>query len=268
MSQSIKFWIVFLAVAVGVAQVSWAADPLPRELNGVGIKEHLGAMIPTDAVLTDSEGQTVSTSELVNGKQPIVLVFAYYTCPMLCNLVLTGVQDAVGKTALVPGERYRIITISIDPKDTTENAKGFKEKYTGPLKNKIKNDGWRFFVGPDAEVRKVADAVGFNYAYNPRSKEYAHAAGIIVLTPEGKISRYLYGIEFKPTQFKLAVLEASDRKIISVFEGVLLFCYNYDAHARGYALVASNVMKVGGFVTVVALAGLLVWLNLRYKDRK
>jgi protein SCO1/2 len=250
----------------------WAISPapsvLPADVREAGISENIGGQIPLDATFTDSSGSKISMTELFSDGRPVVLVMAYYNCPMLCNLVLTGVADAVKSTPGNVGERYRIVTVSIDPSDTPESARKFSSRYVGAVGNKVKENGWRFLVGSESEVKRVGDAVGFRYKYLPKTKEFAHGAAIMILTPEGKVSRYLYGIDYKPKDFKLAILEASNRRLVSTTDKVVMFCYAYDPNARGYALVAMNIMKLGGIVTVIVLGLAIVWLNFTTKNRR
>ncbi len=243
-------------------------NALPAELTDSGITEKLGSQFPLDGVLTDSTGATVSSKALFSDGKPVVLVLAYYNCPMLCNLVLTGVADAVSRNPSIAGERYRIITLSIDPSDTPESAAAFSKKYLADVDGKVTQNGWQFLVGSQQTVKRIADSVGYGYKYLPDSGEFAHGAGIIVLTPEGKVSRYLYGIEFKPRDFKLAILEASHRKLVTTTEKVVMYCFKYDPNSKGYALVAVNIMKLGGLVTIIVLGGAIVWLNIKHKDQK
>ncbi|NBV82574.1 SCO family protein [bacterium] len=245
-----------------------SGNQLPADVASAGISENIGAQVPLNVILTDSEGNKVISKDWFKDGRPVVLVMAYYSCPMLCNMVLTGVADAVKTMPGNVGEKYRIITVSIDPSDTPESARKFSSKYIGAVGNKVKNNGWEFLVGSESEVKRIGDAVGFRYKYIPRNKEYAHGAGIMVLTPDGKLSRCLYGIEYKPRDFKLAILEASDRRLVSTTERIMMFCYAYDSHSQGYALVAVNIMKLGGIVTVIVLGGAIIWLNFKYKDRK
>lgn len=267
MSKRRRIALILLAVVLWVTPLFAADTTLPEEVKNAGISEKLGGQVPLDVVLTDSSGVTVSTKTLFDGDHPVVLVMAYYNCPMLCNLVLSGVASAVSNNSLVAGDRYRLITISIDPADTPDTATAYKKRYTEMAGRQLQADGWDFLIGDEASVRKIGNAVGFGYQYVEETKEYAHGAAIMILTPEGKISRYLYGIEFKPRDFKLALLEASDRKFVSTTEKVVMYCFAYDPHSRGYALVAVNIMKLGGLITVIVLGGFIIWPNLKHKDR-
>lgn len=245
-----------------------AAEPLPAAFESVGVSENLGAKIPDDIQLVDASGNRVSGKSIFSSGKPTVLVMAYYTCPMLCSLVVTGVVDAANAIPFWVGDRYNIVVVSFDPSDTTSNAQRFSESYFKQVKRLRAPEGLRFLVGDEKQVRRLANTVGFGYKYNEKTGEYAHNAAIFFIAPDGTVSRYLYGVEFKPKDFRLGILEASDRKQVSTTEKFLLYCYGYDSHARGYGLVATNVMKLGGIVTIVVLGLSLVWLNFKYKDRK
>lgn len=240
-----------------------ATETVPDAFRQSGIKERLGMSLPLQGTLIDATGSPHRVSSLISPFKPTILVFAYYTCPMLCNLVLTGLQDAIKASGPLWADRFQVLTISIDPSDTPEHALAFQNQYTKALPNPAQ---WRFFTGDAATVRQLADAVGFGYHYDTRSKEYAHAAGLMFLAPGGVVSRYLYGIEFKKKDFELAILEVSDRKQVSTFEKVMLFCYNYDPDRRGYAVHARNLMKVVAALFVLALGTTMWRLNLKRKE--
>jgi len=241
----------------------FATETVPEAFRQSGIKERLGMSLPLQGTLLDAKGNPQRVSSLISPFKPTILVFAYYTCPMLCNLVLTGLQDAITASGPAWANRFQVVTISIDPTDTPQRALAFQSRYTKTLPT---GHQWQFLTGDANTVRQLADAVGFGYHYDTRTHEYAHAAGLIFLAPGGVVSRYLYGIEFKKKDFELAILEVSDRKQVSTFEKVMLFCYNYDPDRRGYAVHARNLMKVGAALFVLGL-GTMVWrLNLKRKE--
>lgn len=242
-----------------------AADSVaPEPVQRSGLVERLGNQLPLAQRVTNVRGESVPMSSLISPFKPTIVVFAYYTCPMLCNLVLTGLRDAVQGTDLQLGDRYNVLTISIDPLDTPATAKAFQDRYTKGL---VGGASWQFFTGTAESVKSIASSVGFTYYYDTKTKEYAHAAGVIVLAPGGTVTRLLYGIEFKPKDLKLAILEASDRKQVSTIEKMMLFCYNYDPDKRGYAVHARNVMKIGAGIFVVILGGLIALLTLKRNEK-
>ncbi len=236
-----------------------------QELSGVKVVEHLGDHIPMNLHFTDDQGQPVTIGDYFGKGKPVILILAYYECPMLCNLVMNGVSDGIKKLDWQPGKDYEIVTVSINPKDSVFLAAAKKKTYLTSLNMPGAENGWHFLVGPADQSKALAEAVGFEYKYLPDKDQYAHPACIFLLGPDGKISRYLYGITYKQNDLKLGLLEASEGKIGNTIDKIILFCYHYDPDAKGYALIAGNVMKIGGIVTFVVLALFLgvFWLRER-----
>jgi protein SCO1/2 len=257
-SNKILYALVFL-ICVLPSHLILSKETLPNELKKVGIQEQLGNQVPLDIGLTDSQGNQVVLGDYFSNSKPVILNLVYYNCPMLCNLVVTGLTEGLNKTSLALGEKYKIVTLSIDPKDTVLYAKKYKEKYLNMLNQKDVAQDWSFLIGQDEAIKKVSESVGFGFRYNDETKQFAHSAAIFILTPEGKVARYLYGIEYKPFDLKMGLLEASKGKQISTVERVLLFCYNYDPNSKGYVLYARNVMRVGGILTLLFIGSLWFW---------
>ena len=232
-----------------------ADQPLPQELQGVGIEEHLGRSIDLGLTFTGENGYPVTLRDLFHKDRPVLLNLVYYSCPMLCNLVLNGQTAALKQVPWTPGSEFEVVTISIDPTETFNLAQQkrtvYLESYGRPT------TGWHFLTDEHGNAKKLADQVGFHYRYDERQGQYAHAAVIMFLTPEGKISRYLYGIKFRPRDIRLALTEASESKFGLSVERVLLYCFHYDPQARGYVLFATNLMRGGGVLTVLILAAML-----------
>jgi protein SCO1/2 len=243
-------------------------NPDDPALRGIDVIEHLGDTIPLDLVLTNDAGEEVLLGQYFSEGKPVLLIMAYYTCPMLCNLVMNGVTEGVRDISLSPGEDYNILTVSIDPTETLELAAAKKKNYVNSFDREGAGEGWTFFIASEDQSRKLADAVGFKYYYDEDLQQYAHAAVVTVLSGKGVISRYLYGIEFKSRDVKLAMLEASEGKIGTTMDRILLFCYHYDPDSGGYTLFATNVMKLGGLVTLVFMTILLSWLWWRERRRR
>jgi protein SCO1 len=239
------------------SEASTGSQTLPDDLVDVGIDEHLGAQIPLDAVFTDETGKEVTLASYFKIGKPVLLNFAYYQCPMLCNMVLNGMLKGMKNMTWVPGKEFQIITISIDANEGHEIAAAKKETHIKALGIPEAAEGWHFLTGKESEIRKVADTVGFKFRYMPVSKEFAHAAGVFTVSPQGKISRYLYGVEYRSKDLKLALLDASEGKSISFGDKIAMFCYRYDPNAKGYVLFARNFMKGGGILVILAL-GLLI----------
>jgi len=209
--------------------------------------------------------------EYFSDDDPVMLIMAYYECPMLCNLVMNGVIQGAREVSLIPGEDYKILTVSIDPTETTELAVAKKQNYVNSFDREGAGKGWTFFTATEDQSVKLADAIGFKYYYDEDLQQYAHSAVVTVLTGEGVISRYLYGIEFNPRDLKLALLEASEGKVGNTLDRILLYCYRYDPDAGSYTILATNIMKLGGVVTLIfliILIGGLWWREIRRKSRK
>jgi protein SCO1/2 len=242
----------------------------PPELEGVDVVEHLGDPLPQDAAFRDTEGKTVKLGDYFDGKRPTVFVFAYHTCPMLCSLVLDATVKALNDVQWTVGREFDVVSVSIDPRDTPETATKKREQVVASYpRARGSTAGWHFLVGDEANIRKLTEAIGFKYRYDARQKQYAHPAAIYLLSPDGNIRRYLYGIQFEPSDLRLGLLEASQGRSITTTEKLILYCYHYDPQGKHYSLVAMNVMRLGGAVTLVALGGFLtiMWARERRKRR-
>jgi protein SCO1/2 len=242
---------------LAAAQPEGRKEAAPKELDGVGVTEKLGAHLPQALEFTDSDGKQVALGELIHGDRPVLLTLNYSDCPMLCSLQLNGMVEALNGVDWQLGKNFDLITVSLDPKETVERARQTKARY---LKQYSKGDalaaerGWTFLVGTEANVQALADVVGFGYRYSEERQEYLHQAALMVLTPSGTVSRYLYGIAFSPQTVRLSMVEASEGKQVSTLDALVLYCFHYDAEAGNYSPVVRNIMKLGGAITVVGLA--------------
>jgi protein SCO1/2 len=255
-----KVIVIFLVVG-GLSARVHAAEPTPIELKEVGIEEHLGQKLPLDLEFKDEQGNSVALSKYFDGQHPVILALVYYSCPNLCNFLLNGLTATFKKMTWNVGDQFQLVAVSIDPNEKPDLAvkkmHAYVESYGRPQTEK----GWHFLTGAEEQIKKLAGEVGFKYKYDTDQKQYAHAAAIYVLTPDGKLSRYLYGIDFNPRDLRLALLEATQGKIGSIVDQFLLFCYHYDPKGRKYALMATNLMKGAGAMTVVGIAGFLAVLG-------
>lgn len=258
--------ILGIIILIPLTGFSQAIEENPQDLQGIGIEEHLGDTIQLDYQFLNSRGDTVLLADYFNQGIPVILVLHYTSCPMLCSLVMDGLADGIEQLELTPGKDFQILSLSIDPREKVENAEAMKERYLGGLKNKSSNDAWEFLISPDDNSRIIADALGFNYFYVEETGEYAHPAAAFILTEKGLISRYLYGIEFKEFDLRMALLEASKGKIGNTVDKIVLYCYHYDPDAEGYVIFAGNIMRIGGVFTMLLLMGFL--FHLWRKDRK
>lgn len=245
------------------------ANVRPAQLVGVGVDEHLGAQVDPNLTFIGEDGYPVKLGSFLHHERPVILNLVYYNCPMLCTLLLNGQTEAMRNIPWTPGKEYDVVTISIDPRETFADARKKKSVYLASYDHPA--PGWHFLsdhqAGPgdhqpnpqdaNGEVRSnaklLAQQVGFHYRYDPSIEQFAHPAAIMVLTPEGKVSRYLYGLRFSPRDLRFALAEASQGRSTMAIEKILLFCYHYDPKAKGYVLFALNLMRAGGIVTVVVL---------------
>lgn len=239
----------------------------PRALEGVGITERLGEQVPAGLVYTDSSGRPVRLAEVLARGKPVVLTLVYYECPMLCGLLLGGLTSGLKSSGLELGRDYEAVTLSFDPRETSAQAADKKGRFLQALGRPDGGGSWAFLVGEQERIGPLAEALGFGYRYDGSSKEYAHVAAAFVLTPDGRISRYLYGVRFEPRDLKLAVLEAGEGRVGSAFERALLTCYRWNPASRRYAFFVSTYLRAGGLLVFLGLAGLIATM-LRRERRK
>jgi protein SCO1/2 len=235
-------------------------DPAPKRVENVEVTEHLGANVPQSLGFKDEHGRPVKLQQYFDGKHPVILTFNYSNCPMLCSLMLNGLVAGLRDLGYTPGKEFRVVTVSIDHEETPEHALKTQKRYLAEYGRPEAVNGWSFLTGTRENVDAYARALGFGYAYNEARKEYAHPSAMAVASPDGRIVRYLYGIEYPPSKLKLALLEAAEGKIGNPFDRLVLYCFHYDATEGRYAPVAANVMRVGGAVSVVLLATFLALL--------
>jgi protein SCO1 len=262
---------VALAAAIGGNPFPAAAqftDPLqnigvrPELLKNVGIDQKLDETIPLGLAFRDEHGNPVELARYF-GSRPVILSLVYYNCPMLCTQVLNGLDRSLKLIPLELGRDYSVLTVSIDPTERPTLAEAKQALYTGMYGRPGAAGGWHFLTGDDAQIKQLAAAVGFRYAYDSDSKQYAHASAIMILTPEGKISRYFYGIQYPERDLRLGLEQASEGKIgPPVLDQILLFCYHYDPHTGKYGLLISRVIQLAGGLTVLA-GGLFLLLLFR-----
>lgn len=250
----------------GLQNTNARGEPLPEELVGVGVTEKLGAPIPLDLEFTDEAGQTVRLGDYFDGARPVILNLGYMGCPMLCGLVSNGMVEAMRAMKRTCGEEYIVLSPSIDHTETPTLSAAKKEGYVAQYGREAATQGWHWLTGQEDQIRSLTDSVGFGFAWNDERQEYAHAAVIIVLSPDGRVMRYLYGVVFDPKTLELSLVEATDGQSGSSLDKFLLFCFQYDAEAGRYGPAARNIMKAGGAVTVVVIAGMI--LGFRRRERR
>jgi protein SCO1/2 len=238
------------------------ASAMPELLQDVGLDQKLNAQLPLHLQFKDEQGRTVTLGDYF-GRRPVILTLAYYECPMLCTQVLNGVASAIGVLKFSVGHEYEIVTVSFDPRDTPERARAKKANYIERYNRPGAEAGWHFLTGNSREISALTRAVGFRYAYNASIGQFAHASGIMVATPDGRLSHYFYGIEYWPRDLRLALIEAADRKIGSPVDDVLLYCFHYDPASGKYSLAVMTVVRIAGVLTLVAGATAIVLMRRR-----
>ena len=239
------------------------AKGLPAALQDVKIEQRLNEQIPLDLQFKDETGRTVQLSDYFNHSKPVILSLVYFRCPMLCDQVLTAVLGGVRSVPFDVGKDFDVLTVSFDPHDTPEYAADKKGNFIARYNRPGAEKGWHFLTGDQESIRRLTDAVGFRYTYDEKTNQFAHASGIMVLTPEGKLSRYFYGLYYDGRDLRLGLVEASNNKIGSYTDQLLLYCYHYDPATGRYGPVVMNIMRLGGIVTVLCTVGLILILRRR-----
>ena len=260
MSRLFVLMVSWLLTTIGAAP-AWAHHEEqhrpPGVLATVAFEQQLNEQVPLHLALHDEAGNAVQLGDYL-GQKPVILTLNYYECPMLCPLVLEGLLHSLRVLSFTIGEQFDIVTVSINPGETAALAAATKARYVRDYGRLGAAAGWHFLTGDEASIQRLTQAVGFRYAYDAAKAQYAHAAGIMVLTPQGRISRYFYGVEFSPRDLRLALIEAAANTIGSPVDQLLLFCYHYDPATGRYTLVARRALQLAGLAMVLSLAGFMV----------
>ena len=252
-----------LGISLGPAQ---AQGPLPQDLiRQVSFEQKLEAQVPLDLPFVDSTGQAVRLGDYL-GQKPVILSLGYYECPMLCSLVRNGLFESLKALDFTVGEEFELVIVSIDPRETPDIAEMKRQSSLMEYGRSRSGEGWHFLVGQEAAIGTLAEAIGFRYAYDPKLDQYAHPSGIVILTPEGKVARYFYGIDYPARNLRLGLVEAADNKIGSPIDQLLLLCYHYDPASGEYTLLIMNFIRAAGLLTVVGLAGFVYFLLKKDKS--
>jgi protein SCO1 len=233
------------------------ANVRPPGLKNVGIEQHLSAQIPPGITFQDETGKTVQLGDYF-AKKPLILTLVYYQCPMLCGEVLSGLESTLRVLKFDIGKEFDVLTVSFDPKETPQMAAAKKAEYLKRYGRSSAAAGWHFLTGPQSSIDELTQAAGFQYQYDPKSGQFAHSTAILVLTPEGKIAQYYYGVEFAPKDLRLGLIQASENKIGTVVDQVLLYCYHYDPDTGKYGAIISRVLKLAAGATVLILGTFLI----------
>jgi protein SCO1/2 len=242
------------------------AAGLPSDLSDVGFDQKLGDHVPLDLTFRDSKGRQVRLGDYFDGR-PVILAPVYYECPMLCDLTLSGLAQSLKPVDFQMGEDYEVVSVSFDPGEGPAVAAAAKHRYLPRYGRDGGEEGWHFLTGDEDQIRALTDAIGFRYTYDPETDEYAHAAGIVMVTADGEISRYFFGTDHPAKDLRLGLVETGDGAIGSPVDQVLLYCYHYDPALGRYSAATMNLVRAGGVATVLALAVFIVVMLRRERRR-
>jgi protein SCO1 len=248
----ISGWLAVLGP--GAAQ---AHEALPAILKEVGFDQRLNEQVPLDLVFRDEAGRAVRLGEYFGGK-PVILSLVYYNCTTLCPMILDGMVRSLTPVSFDIGKEFAMLTVSFDPREIPAQAAAKKAEYVRRYHRPGAVDGWHFLTGEEAAIRQLTKAVGFRYLYDEKTDQFAHAAGILMLTPQGKVARYFYGFDFSPRDLRLGLIEAAANRIGTPIDQVLLYCYHYDPLTGRYGLIVMSVLRLAGLATVLALGSFIL----------
>lgn len=255
--------IGLVLLLIGAHAEAQVTTPLPKELEGVDITEHPGGRIALDTTFFDEDSQMVKIGDYFKAGRPVVLTLNYFECPMLCTLILNGLVTAMQGMDWTPGKEFEVVTVSFNPAEGPTLASRKKATYMESYGHPGTEQGWRFLTGSQESIHAITGAVGFHYRWNAETRQFMHQAAIFVLTPDGRLSRYLYGVAFDPGTVRMSLLEAAGGKIGSPLNQVVMYCYEYDPKTGSYSLAALRVMQIGVGLSALALAGVLSALWIR-----
>jgi len=243
-------------------QTGIVASNVPPQLKTVTFAQRLNHQMPLDTMLKDEAGRSVTLGEFFNEK-PVVLAFVYYQCPMLCPLTLNGISSALKALPYVPGQDFEIVVVSFDPRDTPESANAKKRAHLAHWKTADTAAGWHFLTADEASINRLTSAAGFTYQWDEATGQFAHVSGLLALTPDGRLARYFYGVEYSPKELRLALVESGHGRIGSAVEELLLYCFHYDPTTGRYGWAVMRLVQLGGLLTVAAVIGFVVMMRRR-----
>jgi protein SCO1/2 len=243
---------------------SLATARLPQ-LENVSFNQKLNAQLPLDTHFKDENGRDVALAQYFGNQRPVVLAFVYYSCPMLCTQIMNGVSRAIKVLPFTPGSDFDVVFISFDPRDKPETAAAKKSALMNYWSMQNQSGAWHFLTGEESQIKQVTSAAGFFYMWDEKTQQYAHLSGVLVLTPDGRISRYFYGVEYSPKELRLALVESGEGRVGSVVDQLLLYCYHYDPSQGRYGVIVMNLVRAGGVLTVLALGGFIYFMRRQEK---
>ena len=241
-----------------------ATARLPQ-LEDVTFKQRLNMTLPLDVPFRDENGSGVTLAKYFGGERPVILAFVYYSCPMLCTQVMNGVSRAVKVLPFSAGKDFDVVFISFDPRDQPETAAAKKTALMNYWSMQNESGAWHFLTGEAPQIKEVTSAAGFFYKWDAQTQQFAHMSGVLVLTPDGRLSRYFYGIEYSPKELRLALFESGQGHIGSVVDELLLYCYHYDPANGRYGAMVMNLVRAGGVLTVLVMGGFILLMRRREK---
>jgi len=262
--------IVFALAVSGAAQIVTEprAERLPPQLGKVGIEQRLNQQVPLNLRFRDEAGRTVNLGDYFHSGRPVVLSLVYYQCQMLCSQVLASLASSLNLVKFDAGRQFDIVTVSFDPTETSQMASEAKSKYLRIYTHPSAGEGWHFLTGDESSIQSLSDAVGFHYHWDKGSKQFAHATGIMLLTPDGRVALYYYGARYFPSDLRLGLIQASHNRIGTLADQIVLFCYHYDPRVGRYGAIVSRVIQVSGGLTLLVFGGILCILFLNDPNRK
>jgi protein SCO1/2 len=232
------------------------ASNVPPQFSAVTFAQRLNERLPLDAQFKDEAGRTVALGDYF-GRRPVVLAFVYYQCPMLCSQVMNGISSALKVVPFTPGEEFDVVLVSFDPRDTPEAANAKKRAHLAHWSTQSTEAGWHFLTGDAETIARVTSAAGFTYTWDEKTGQFAHVSGLLTVTPDGRLSRYFYGVEYSPKELRMALVESSEGRVGSPVEELLLYCFQYDPTTGRYGLVVMNLVRLGGLLT---MGGILIFV--------
>jgi len=236
----------------------------PEQLKEVSFRQRLNEQLPLDAGFKDEYDRSVTLGRYFNQQRPVIVAFVYYQCPMLCTQVMNGISSSLRALTFTAGEEFDVVLISFDPRDTPAAAAEKKRTHLKYWASENTSGGWHFLTGDEATIRRVADAAGFTYRWDPQTEQFAHVSGVLVATPTGKLARYFYGVEYSPKELRMALVEAGQGHIGSAIDELLLYCYHYDPEAGRYGVMIMNLVRAAAILTVASMVGFIVIARRRY----
>ena len=253
----------YLRYAGDPTKESNPAHQMPGVLKDVTFRQQLNEQLPLDAAFKDEAGRDVRLGDYFKTGKPVVLAFVYYQCTMLCTQVMNGISSALKALTFTPGQDFDVVLVSFDPRDTPQDATEKKAAHLKYWSKESTAGGWHFLTGTEAEIRRTTQAAGFSYQWDARNNQFAHVSGVLVVTPDGRLSRYFYGIEYSPKELRLALVESGKGAIGSKIDELLLYCFHYDPESGRYGVVVMNLIRLGGVITVAVVVGFILLMRRR-----